>query len=146
MFMYIFLGGLVVLMLFGVYQVLETRTVCVGVFFSFLLSSMFFFLVFDHSNLLIWLMQRKRIPLKVEKGTGGMNNVDISWIPQETLNALSESTACFSWNGKWGWSYAKIWCWKFCLTDKASPKASPRKRANRAAGADQWERFLHHCS
>lgn len=29
MFMYIFLGGLVVLMLFGMYQVLETRTVCV---------------------------------------------------------------------------------------------------------------------
>lgn len=27
MFMYIFLGGLVVLMLFGIYQVLETRTV-----------------------------------------------------------------------------------------------------------------------
>lgn len=29
MFMYIFLGGLVVLMLFGVYQVLESRTVCI---------------------------------------------------------------------------------------------------------------------
>lgn len=29
MFMYIFLVGLVVLMLFGMYQVLETRTVCV---------------------------------------------------------------------------------------------------------------------
>lgn len=27
MFMYIFLGGLVVLMLFGIYQVLESRTV-----------------------------------------------------------------------------------------------------------------------
>ncbi|XP_011612603.1 translocon-associated protein subunit alpha-like [Takifugu rubripes] len=78
MFMYIFLGGLVVLMLFGMYQVLETRT-------------------------------RKRIPLKVEKGTGGMSDVDISWIPQETLNAMN----------------------------KASPRASPRKRANRAAGADQ---------
>ncbi|CAF96840.1 unnamed protein product [Tetraodon nigroviridis] len=78
MFMYIFLGGLVVLMLFGMYQVLETRT-------------------------------RKRIPLKVEKGTGGMNDVDISWIPQETLNAMN----------------------------KASPKASPRKRAKRAAGRDQ---------
>lgn len=31
--MYIFLGGLVALMLFGMYQVLETRTV--GVFGSF---------------------------------------------------------------------------------------------------------------
>lgn len=40
-------------------------------------------------------MQRKRIPLKVEKGTGGMNDVDISWIPQETLNAMSTSTTCF---------------------------------------------------
>lgn len=82
-------------------------------------------------------MQRKRIPLKVEKGTGVMNDVDISWIPQETLNAMSKSTA-----ERWGWSDARIWYWQFCLTDKASPKASPRKRANRAAGADQWERFL----
>ncbi|XP_073324626.1 translocon-associated protein subunit alpha-like [Pagrus major] len=78
MFMYIFLVGLVTLMLFGIYQVLETRT-------------------------------RKRIPVKIEKGTGGMNDVDISWIPQETLNVMN----------------------------KASPKASPRKRTNRAAGADQ---------
>lgn len=43
---------------------------------------------------------------------------------------------------RWEWSAARIWYWHFCLTDKASPKASPRKRANRAAGADQWERFL----
>ncbi|XP_078104342.1 translocon-associated protein subunit alpha-like [Sander vitreus] len=78
MFMYIFLVGLVALMLFGMYQVLETRT-------------------------------KKRIPVKIEKGTGGMNDVDISWIPQETLNVMN----------------------------KASPKASPRKRTNRAAGADQ---------
>nr|XP_046240096.1 translocon-associated protein subunit alpha-like [Scatophagus argus] len=78
MFMYIFLVGLVVLMLFGMYQVLETRT-------------------------------KKRMPVKIEKGTGGMSDVDISWIPQETLNVMN----------------------------KASPKSSPRKRANRAAGADQ---------
>lgn len=78
MFMYIFLTGLVVLMLFGMYQVLETRT-------------------------------KKRISVKIEKGTGGMNDVDISWIPQETLNVMN----------------------------RASPKASPRKRTNRAAGADQ---------
>jgi len=82
MFMYIFLTGLVVLLLFGVYQVLETRT-------------------------------RKRVAVAVEKGTGGgMSDVDISWIPQETLNVMTQS--------------------------KASPKTSPRKRANRAAGtADQ---------
>ncbi|XP_068614987.1 LOW QUALITY PROTEIN: translocon-associated protein subunit alpha-like [Brachionichthys hirsutus] len=78
MFMYIFLAGLLVLMLFGMYQLLETRT-------------------------------KKRLPVKIEKGTGGVNDVDISWIPQETLNVMN----------------------------KASPKASPRKRANRAAGVDQ---------
>uniref|UniRef100_A0A1A7X8S0 Translocon-associated protein subunit alpha n=1 Tax=Iconisemion striatum TaxID=60296 RepID=A0A1A7X8S0_9TELE len=78
MFMYVFLAGLVALMLFGMYQVLETRT-------------------------------RKRIPVKIEKGTAGINDVDISWIPQETLNAMN----------------------------KASPKTSPRKRTKRAAGVDQ---------
>ncbi|KAM4612545.1 translocon-associated protein subunit alpha-like [Polymixia lowei] len=78
MFMYIFLTGLVALMLFGMYQVLESRT-------------------------------KKRVPVKIEKGTGGMNDVDISWIPQETLNVMN----------------------------KASPKTSPRKRTKRAAGADQ---------
>lgn len=76
MFMYIFLGGLVFLILFGMYQVLDSRT-------------------------------RKRVPVKVETGTGGMNDVDISWIPQETLNVMN----------------------------KASPRASPRKRATRTAGA-----------
>ncbi|XP_076124817.1 translocon-associated protein subunit alpha-like [Alosa pseudoharengus] len=75
MFMYIFLGGLIVLGAFGLYQVLESRT-------------------------------RKRLPVKVETGTGGMGDVDISWIPQETLNVMN----------------------------KASPKASPRKRAKRTAG------------
>lgn len=76
MFMYIFLGGLIFLMLFSMYQVLEART-------------------------------RKRVPVKVETGTGAMNDVDISWIPQETLNAMN----------------------------KASPRTSPRKRARRTAGA-----------
>ncbi|KAM9799398.1 translocon-associated protein subunit alpha-like [Syngnathus typhle] len=77
-FMYIFLSGLVVLMLFAMYQVLESRT-------------------------------KKRLSVKFEKGTVGKNDVDISWIPQETLNAMN----------------------------KASPKNSPRKRTKRAAGADQ---------
>ncbi|KAJ8358627.1 hypothetical protein SKAU_G00151520 [Synaphobranchus kaupii] len=77
MFMYVFLSGLVALLLVGIYQVLESRT-------------------------------RKRLPVKVETGTGGFNDVDISWIPQETLNAMN----------------------------KASPKASPRKRTKRAAGTD----------
>lgn len=44
MFMYIFLGGLVVLMLFGVYQVLESRTVrCVR-------NQLFFFLISWHQT------------------------------------------------------------------------------------------------
>ncbi|KAK0145542.1 Translocon-associated protein subunit alpha [Merluccius polli] len=58
MFMYIFLTGLVALMLFGMYQVLDSRT-------------------------------KRRITMKIEKGTSSMNDVDISWIPQETLNAMS---------------------------------------------------------
>ncbi|KAM4588199.1 translocon-associated protein subunit alpha-like [Odontesthes bonariensis] len=78
MFLYVFLIGLVALVVFGLYQVLESRT-------------------------------RRRISVKVEKGTAGINDVDISWIPQETLNAMS----------------------------KASPKTSPRKRTKRAAGTDQ---------
>uniref|UniRef100_A0A3Q0SX81 Translocon-associated protein subunit alpha n=1 Tax=Amphilophus citrinellus TaxID=61819 RepID=A0A3Q0SX81_AMPCI len=78
MFMYVFLVGLVSLLLFGMYQVLDSRT-------------------------------KKRIPVKIEKGTTGINDVDISWIPQETLNVMN----------------------------KASPKASPRKRTKRAAGTDQ---------
>ncbi|XP_034023484.1 translocon-associated protein subunit alpha-like [Thalassophryne amazonica] len=78
MFMYVFLVGLVILVVFGMYHVLESRT-------------------------------KKRISLKVEKGTVGINDVDISWIPQETLNVMN----------------------------KASPKTSPRKRNKRAAGVDQ---------
>ena len=27
--------------------------------------------------------------MKIEKGTGNMNDVDISWIPKETLDAMS---------------------------------------------------------
>uniref|UniRef100_A0A3B1II33 Translocon-associated protein subunit alpha n=1 Tax=Astyanax mexicanus TaxID=7994 RepID=A0A3B1II33_ASTMX len=53
-----------------------------------------------------YIQNRKRIAVKVETGTGGMNNVDISWIPQETLNVMN----------------------------KASPRASPRKRTKRTAG------------
>ncbi|KAG7253977.1 hypothetical protein CRUP_006561, partial [Coryphaenoides rupestris] len=32
--------------------------------------------------------EKRRITMKMEKGTGSMNDVDISWIPQETLNAM----------------------------------------------------------
>ncbi|KAL0978217.1 hypothetical protein UPYG_G00167610 [Umbra pygmaea] len=54
---------------------------------------------------------RKRLPVKVEIGTGVMNDVDLSWIPQENLKIMSQASA--------------------------SPKASPRKRTKRAAGVDQ---------
>lgn len=37
-------------------------------------------------------LQKKRLPVKIEKGTGGMSDVDISWIPQETLNVMSKFT------------------------------------------------------
>lgn len=39
--------------------------------------------------ILTFVLQKKRIPVKIERGTGGMNDVDISWIPQETLNVMS---------------------------------------------------------
>ncbi|XP_053723051.1 translocon-associated protein subunit alpha [Synchiropus splendidus] len=81
-FMYIFLAGLVALMVFAMYQVLETRT-------------------------------RRRLATKVERGTTGINDVDISWIPQETLNAMNKASP------------------------KSSPRTSPRKRTKRAAGVDQ---------
>lgn len=36
--------------------------------------------------------------MKVETGTGGMNGVDISWIPQETLNIMSKLSFVMSFN------------------------------------------------
>ncbi|CAF90426.1 unnamed protein product, partial [Tetraodon nigroviridis] len=57
------------------------------------------------------LESRKRRPApKVEMGTSSHNGVDLSWIPQETLNQIN----------------------------KASPKRSPRKRSQkRSAGSDE---------
>ncbi|XP_047439321.1 translocon-associated protein subunit alpha-like [Mugil cephalus] len=69
------------------------------------LVALFFFAMYQ----VLETRTKRRIPVKIEKGTGGMNDVDISWIPQETLNAMN----------------------------KASPKTSPRKRTKRAAGTDQ---------
>ncbi|XP_078731866.1 translocon-associated protein subunit alpha isoform X1 [Lampetra fluviatilis] len=77
-FMYMFLAGLVVLLLVGAHQLLESR-------------------------------KRKRPGAKpVEMGTSNPNGVDMSWIPQETLNHM-----------------------KLSRRDKASPKRSPRKRVTR---------------
>ncbi|KAG5842013.1 hypothetical protein ANANG_G00173170 [Anguilla anguilla] len=59
--------------------------------------------------------KRRRPAPKVEMGTTSHNNVDMSWIPQETLNQIMLSRR-----------------------DKASPKRSPRKRAQkRSAGSDE---------
>lgn len=78
-FMYLFLGGLGLLVVVGLHQLLESR-------------------------------KRKRPAQKVEMGTSSQNDVDMSWIPQETLNQIN----------------------------KASPRRSPRKRAQkRSAGSDE---------
>ncbi|XP_028667580.2 translocon-associated protein subunit alpha-like [Erpetoichthys calabaricus] len=77
-FMYMFLAGLMALIMFGLYHALQSQI-------------------------------KKRPAVKVETGTRIMNDVDISWIPQEALSIFS----------------------------KSSPKASPRKRTKRAAGVDQ---------
>ncbi|XP_034003665.1 LOW QUALITY PROTEIN: translocon-associated protein subunit alpha-like [Trematomus bernacchii] len=54
--------------------------------------------------------KRRRPAPKVEMGTSSHNDVDLSWIPQETLNQIN----------------------------KASPKISPRKRnQKRSAGSDE---------
>lgn len=54
--------------------------------------------------------KRRRPAPKVEMGTSSHNDVDLSWIPQETLNQIN----------------------------KASPKRSPRKRSQkRSAGSDE---------
>uniref|UniRef100_G3NAE4 Translocon-associated protein subunit alpha n=1 Tax=Gasterosteus aculeatus aculeatus TaxID=481459 RepID=G3NAE4_GASAC len=54
--------------------------------------------------------KRRRPAPKVEMGTSSHNDVDLSWIPQETLNQIN----------------------------KASPRRSPRKRnQKRSAGSDE---------
>ncbi|XP_015263026.1 PREDICTED: translocon-associated protein subunit alpha [Gekko japonicus] len=59
--------------------------------------------------------KRKRPAQKVEMGTSNQNDVDMSWIPQETLNQIMQSRR-----------------------DKASPRRLPRKRAQkRSVGSDE---------
>ncbi|XP_043082568.1 translocon-associated protein subunit alpha isoform X1 [Puntigrus tetrazona] len=59
--------------------------------------------------------KRRRPAPKVEMGTSNHNDVDMSWIPQETLNQIMASRR-----------------------DKASPRRSPRKRTQkRSAGSDE---------
>ncbi|KAE8597845.1 hypothetical protein XENTR_v10016623 [Xenopus tropicalis] len=83
-FMYLFLGGLGLLVIVGLHQLLESR-------------------------------KRKRPAQKVEMGTSNQNDVDMSWIPPETLSQIMQSRR-----------------------DKASPRRSPRKRGpKRPAGSDE---------
>ncbi|XP_028288187.1 translocon-associated protein subunit alpha-like isoform X1 [Parambassis ranga] len=59
--------------------------------------------------------KRRRPAPKVEMGTSSHNGVDLSWIPQETLNQIMQSRR-----------------------DKASPRRSPRKRGQkRSVGSDE---------
>ncbi|XP_024121306.1 translocon-associated protein subunit alpha isoform X1 [Oryzias melastigma] len=59
--------------------------------------------------------KRRRPAQKVETGTSSHNDVDMSWIPAETLNQIMQSRR-----------------------DKASPRRSPRKRnQKRSAGSDE---------
>uniref|UniRef100_A0A8C9GXW8 Translocon-associated protein subunit alpha n=1 Tax=Piliocolobus tephrosceles TaxID=591936 RepID=A0A8C9GXW8_9PRIM len=61
--------------------------------------------------------KRKRPVQKVEMGTSSQNDVDMSWIPQETLNQIN----------------------------KASPRRLPRKRAQkRSVGSDERRRRETH--
>lgn len=128
MFMYIFLGGLVVLMLFGIYQVLESRTVwCVRCFFFSLDVA-----VSADTNKLC---------------TAEEEAASESWKGHRWLERRGHQLDPSGDSERHEWVY---WCsrrrnessWtsshcKHLLADKASPRASPRKRANRAAGADQ---------
>uniref|UniRef100_A0A2K5HJE2 Translocon-associated protein subunit alpha n=3 Tax=Simiiformes TaxID=314293 RepID=A0A2K5HJE2_COLAP len=66
--------------------------------------------------------KRKRPIQKVEMGTSSQNDVDMSWIPQETLNQIMQSRR-----------------------DKASPRRLPRKRAQkRSVGSDERRRRETH--
>ncbi|XP_026185321.1 translocon-associated protein subunit alpha isoform X1 [Mastacembelus armatus] len=59
--------------------------------------------------------KRRRPAPKVEMGTSSHNDVDLSWIPQETLNQIMQSRR-----------------------DKASPRRSPpKKRQKRSVGSDE---------
>uniref|UniRef100_A0A8C3TLN3 Translocon-associated protein subunit alpha n=2 Tax=Catharus ustulatus TaxID=91951 RepID=A0A8C3TLN3_CATUS len=64
--------------------------------------------------------KRKRPVQKVEMGTSNQNDVDMSWIPQETLNQIMQSRR-----------------------DKASPRRLPYKRAQkRPVGSDEFPGHL----
>uniref|UniRef100_A0A4W5K3V7 Translocon-associated protein subunit alpha n=1 Tax=Hucho hucho TaxID=62062 RepID=A0A4W5K3V7_9TELE len=100
-FMYVFLSGLGLLVVVGLHQLLESRKVEHSESQKRIQASTTTFL----RN-----MERRRPATKVEMGTSSHNDVDMSWIPQETLNQIN----------------------------KASPRRSPRKRTQkRSAGSDE---------
>ncbi|KAM6908541.1 translocon-associated protein subunit alpha isoform 1-T1 [Lycodopsis pacificus] len=96
--------------------------------------------------------KRRRPAAKVEMGTSSHNDVDLSWIPQETLNQIKSavcSSSCFTFN----LTVHEVTHSLFPLSsflavmftssvqsrrDKASPRRSPRKRnQKRSAGSDE---------
>lgn len=53
-------------------------------------NSTFFFLFLFSIHFSVCLLQRRRPAPKVEMGTSSHSDVDLSWIPQETLNQISK--------------------------------------------------------
>ena len=89
--MYVFLSGLGLLVIVGLHQLLESRKVTrhdsgqiVGQVNG---SRVALTLWFSGSGSVF--LQRRRPAPKVEMGTSSHNDVDLSWIPQETLNQIS---------------------------------------------------------
>lgn len=97
--MYIFLSGLGLLVIVGLHQLLESRKVIttgrgcgsgrVGVYLCTMVRCL---PPRIHLLLLLSPSQRRRPAPKVEMGTTSHNDVDLSWIPQETLNQISTYT------------------------------------------------------
>ncbi|XP_062376813.1 translocon-associated protein subunit alpha isoform X1 [Sardina pilchardus] len=81
-FMYVFLGGLGLLVVVGLHQLLESRKDRHG-------GSMNRKLV--KAAEFLHMMERRRPVAKVEMGTASHGDVDMDWIPQETLNQIMQS-------------------------------------------------------
>ncbi|XP_063062910.1 translocon-associated protein subunit alpha isoform X2 [Engraulis encrasicolus] len=105
-FMYVFLGGLGLLLVVGLHQLMESRKASNGRIRKRKL---------DKAVKFLQMLERRRPVAKVEMGTSNHGDVDMDWIPQETLNQIMQSRR-----------------------DKASPRRSPRKRTQkRSAGSDE---------
>ncbi|XP_054879863.1 translocon-associated protein subunit alpha-like [Poeciliopsis prolifica] len=94
---------------------LDGRNVSTAEIFMYVFLSGLGLLVIVGLHQLLESRKRRRPAPKVETGTSSHNDVDLSWIPQETLNQIMQSRR-----------------------DKASPRRSPRKRnQKRSAGSDE---------